>query len=595
MTVLTPIITFPLGGQNVPVSENNVFTWNSTNQYSFYIEWQINNSSSTIYNTGWITSSTGSYTFSPNVFINTLSYKWRVKIRNSSGLESAFSEYAIFTGGNPVSLSIIYPLDEYDQITSLPQYQFSFNPESDASQYSYRIQVYIGATFDDWDSMSANEQDTLTSDAVELYDAVTTLVWDSGVVVSSATSVEQPSGYFIPTEYWYKVRVSITDSNGTTYISDLRSFYILLDDVPQTPEIIATNDNTNGRNTITITNPTPESGQVSASYNKLYRKKLDGTWELLVDNITTSTTYDTTCRSSKLEEYAVAAVGTNLIEGGKSTSATATCELESYWFTNLTTNETIELLLEPEWGQMQSERSREEYQPMDEIYPTVCYSPQRFYRGNFQATILEPTTTTWSDYCKTFTDVLDVGNSILMRSPFGDLFELDIYNLKISPFIRTDQARNISFDMVEVAEMVPAGTYTYSTPTSVGYWVVDPITNLGFQLYAEAEWDGMTSERDRYEGIGLSSEFASINYGNKKAIRSGFNGVILEPDTGTLAEEVMKLRELIDPLNKKPVEFLTPSGDKFLVDTYGFTYELFDRSSQARKISFEFIEVGVVT
>ena len=305
--------------------------------------------------------------------------------------------------------------------------------------------------------------------------------------------------------------------------------------------------------------------------------------------------YDTTCRSSKEEEYAVSAVSVDGIESSKSTSAIATCELDSYWFTNTTTNATVELTAEVEWGQMQSERVREEYIGMDESYPSVCYGSQRFYRGNFQATLLEPTESTWPIYCKTFTDVLDVGNSILMRSPFGDLLELDVYNLKISPFIRTDIARNISFDMVEIAEMVPAGTYTYSTPTSEGYWVVDPTTNLGFQLYPEAEWDGMNIEHDRFEGVGLSSEFATINYGNKKAVRSGFSGVILTPDTGTLAEEIMRLRELIDSLNKIPVIFQTPSGDKFLVDTYGFTYELFDRSSQARKVSFEFIEVGVVT
>ena len=591
---LKPVPTYPLGGQIISVVITNTFTWQSDgSQAAYYLEYCENTLDSTILNTGWVIDSLSQYIFPVNSFINTKNYKWRIKIRNNLNQESLFSDWSVFLGGSSLTLTIIYPQNDLDTILTLPIYQHSFTPVDNSIQYSFRYRVYTSASWDTIDSLTGAEQESMTWDNLELYGS--TLVWDSGVVVSTSTSVEQPSGYLIPGVYCYKIRCTVVDNQGNSYDSDLRTYYILLDSVPQTPIITSTNDNANGRNTITITNPTPDPGQVSASYNKLYRKKLDGSWELLVDNITTSTTYDATCRSNVAEYYSATAVGTNGIEGGKSIGVYATCKLESYWFTNLITNETVELIAEVNWGQMQSERKREEYQPMDETYPSICYSSQRFYRGSFQATILEPTSSTWPVYCKTFTDVLNAGNNILMRSPFGDLLELDIYDFKINLFVRTDQARTISFNFVEVAEMVPVGTYTYSTPSSEGYWIVDPITNLGFQLYAEAEWDGITIERDRYEGIGLSSEFSTVNYGNKNAVRSGFNGVILTPDTGTLAEEIMRLRELIDPLDKKPVEFWTPSGDKFLVDTYGFTYELFERTNQARKISFEFIELGAIT
>jgi hypothetical protein len=122
--------------------------------------------------------------------------------------------------------------------------------------------------------------------------------------------------------------------------------------------------------------------------------------------------------------------------------------------------------------------------------------------------------------------------------------------------------------------------------------VIDPTTGLGFRLYAEPQWDGISVERDRVEVMGLSSEFPEVGYGTKKAARGGFSGLILRPQAGTLAEEVMKLRELVDGKTKAPVLFRGMSGDVLLVDTYGFSFELFDRINQARRVSFEYIEIG---
>jgi hypothetical protein len=46
---------------------------------------------------------------------------------------------------------------------------------------------------------------------------------------------------------------------------------------------------------------------------------------------------------------------------------------------------------------------------------------------------------------------------------------------------------------------------------------------------------------------------------------------------------------------KKPLLFHMISGDLFYVDTYGFSFELYDRIDQGRKVAFEFIEVGVAS
>lgn len=595
---LTPVSLRPFGGQSIPTQSANTYTWvDDGSQAAYYIEYSETSSGSFILNTGWIVSSTPQHTFASGNFINTHEYKWRVRIRNSSGQISEFSQFAVFRGGNPVSLTITFPASEYQQLETLPTYTHSFLPLGNQAQYSYRYQVWIGATWDDWDAMSASQQDTLTSDEIELYSPVTTSIWDSGVVVSTATSVEQPSGYFITGEYWYKVRCTIVDTEGNSYQSDLRSFYILLDSVPKTPVITATSDSTNGQNIISITNSTPDPGQVEVAYNKFYRKKIDGTWRLLETNITSSTVYDRTCRSSKEEEYAVSAVGINGIEGGKSTSVTATCELSSFWFTNLTTNQTLELYGNIKWGQMSSERKREEYQPIDAVYPVVSYSPQRYYRGTFQAFVLLPSgVTSWPNYITQIRNVLDAGNQILMRSLYGDLFKLDIYDLQITPN-NTGQYREISFNMVEVAEEVPAGTYTYETvDTSLEcYWLFDPDTYKGYPLYYNSEWGTASSERQRFESIGLDSEMPIACYGNKNTIRSGFTGLLIQSGTILLAEEVMKFRELADSKNKKPLHFRTLDGDEYLVDVYGFSFDVANTVPESRKISFEFVEIGSVS
>lgn len=594
MTVLAPNNLTPTSGQSVPTFSANTFTWQSENQYSYYIEWSRNISGATLYNSGWITSSIGSYEFPTNSFVNTFEYKWHVKIRNSSGLESNYSDWSLFRGGNNVELEITFPENEYDQITSLPTYTHSFTPLNNAEQRSFQYQVYTNLlTWDEWSNLTSTQQDTLTNDELELLNS--TEVWDSGEVISTATSVEQPAGCFISGNYWYRVKCTIKDSLGNTYVSPMRTFYILLDSIPQTPIITATSDPTNGRNIISITNPTPDAGQVSASYNKLYRKKLDGSWELLTTNITTATAYDPTCRSDVEEEYSVSAVGTNAIEGGKSTSATATCLLDSWWFTNLTTNTTIEMYANVKFGQMASERGRIEVQGMDETYPQVLYSPQRFYRGNFQATILKPIGKSWPTYINQVCAILNEGNQILMRSPYGDTFQFDIYDLQITPD-KTGQYRDISFSMVEVVETVPVGTYTYDTPDTTydSYWIIDPETYTGQEIYGNAEWGTMMFERDRFESIGLDGEMPSVSYGNKKATRSGFSGLIIESATTVLAEDLIKLRELIDPKIKKPLIFRTPDLDYFYIDAYSFTFEIINTIPQARKISFEFIELSKI-
>lgn len=597
-SLLTPIVTFPWGGQNIVVSVVNSFTWQSdTSQAGFYIEWQHNIIGGTVNGTGWQTSSTASYLFPINTFTNTYEYKWRVKIRNNIGLESSFSDWAVFRAGNAATLTISFPPNDLDVLSAVPMYQHVYNSPNNYAQIAYEYFLFTGTTWNDFDVLTAAQQESYTWDQLEALSLGNTL-WDSGRVESTATSVPQPSDKLQILQYWYKVQVKIWDNAGNEITSDIRTFGLLVGSVPQIPIISAVSDGENGRNVVTIVNPLPDVGQAGTDHNKLYRKKLDGAWELIQDNIVSGIGYDTTCRSLKSEEYAASAVSADGIESSKSESDYATCQLSAYWFTNLTTLVTIQLEADPRWGVMQSERGRAEIIGMDETYPSVDYDARRFYRGSFQALVFKPTDgTTWQKYSEQLRDVLDsdVYSPIVMRTPFGDLFKINVYDFKIEQNDRMQQTRRISFSFVEIEESVPVGVYAYDTRSTDlnGYWIIDPETNEGYRLYLEPQWGDLSSERDRAEMVGLNSEFPLIGMGNKKAYRGGFSGLILKPSSGTLAEQVMKLRNLVDAPVKKPLLFHMVSGDLFLVDTYGFNFELFDRVDQGRKVAFEFIEIGV--
>ena len=590
---LAPTNLKPWGGQTVAASVDNTFTWQQDGtQAAYYIEYARNISGATVMNTDWRAVSTASHTFPANTFTNTYEYKWRVKIRDVSGIESPFSEWAVFRAGTPAVLTITYPANDYDHINQMPTYQHSYNDPNGYTQIKYRYQVYTGLTWDGFDALTAEQQESMTWDELELYGGQT--IWDSGEVVSTATSVEVPGGYFQSYQYWYKVRVTVWDSGGNVKTSDLRTFYLLISSIPKMPIITASPDPDNGQIIISITNPPPDPGQVSVAYNRLYRKQADGSWLLIQDKITGGVGYDRTFASGKIEEYSATGVETNGIESARSLSVTQSCTLTDYWFTRPDTGATVKLIIDPKWGRMQSERERQETWGKDEKYPTVQYSPKRCYRGSFKAAVTLPTGKTWPVYVEEIRNVLDSGVPIIFRTPFGDIFKVDVYDFQFDPDHRFDEYRHIGFNLVETSEAIPDGVYTYDTPTSQGYWLIDPDTGKGVELHIAPNWGGMKSERGRYEGFGLNSEMPFVNYGSKKAYRGGFSGYVVADEVTSPAEQVRKIRALIDSKNKKTLQFKTPSGDTFNVDFYGFSFELFDRFNNARQVSFEFVETKAV-
>lgn len=594
---LAPINLIPWGGQAITTAEDNTFIWQSDgSQAAYYIEYGENEIGATINNTGWQVSSQSMHLFAANILVNAKNYRWRVKIRNAKGQESIFSEWAIFKTGLAPGLIITFPANDLDIVNTIPTYQHQYNNSSGYFQVAYQYRLFTGTTWDDFDALTAAQQESYTWDELEALETGSVL-WDSGRVDSKATSVEQPSEYMEILQYWYKVQATIWDNADNEVVSDIRTFGLLLESVPKKPIITASSDGANGRNIISIINPTPDVGQIGAVYNKLYRRRGDGLWELVQDNITNGIGYDSACRSGVMEEYSASAVGTNDIEGGKSASAYAVCQITAHWFTNLTTGETIQLKLEPKWGRMDSERDREEITDMDGRYLSVNYGSKRFYRGSFQALLKRPTDgSNWQEYCEEIRDVLDPDDysPILFRSMHGDSYEINIYDFKISQNDRTQQTRLISFNFVEIK--IPAsendGVYFSRTQPLKGYWLVDPVTNEGYRIYGEPEWGDMMSERDRSEVVGLGEEMPEVSYGNRRGIRGGFTGLLLRSDEMPLSEQVIKLRNLADAKHKKPLLFHMASGDIFLVDTYGFSFELFDRLDQARRVSFEFIEIG---
>jgi hypothetical protein len=575
-------------------SKDNVFSWQQDGtQTAFYIEYCLTSSGAPVYNTGWQVYSTAQFTFVATTFTVNCEYKWHVKIRNSVGVEGIFSDYSVFRSGYMTPLTVTSPTPDMVSLSTLPVYTFAYT--SSEAQAGFEAQVYTAALWNTTDALTATQQEACTWDQLELYGG--TEVWDSGEIAGLGNSVSQPSGYLLPSVYWYKARITVTDDLSDQYISDLRTFYILLSNIPATPTITAASDPINGQNVITITNPTPSGGQVTEAYNRLYRRQPDGTWLLVQDNITTNHGYDKTCKSGIQEEYACSAVGTNGVEGGFSTSAFATCTLTAWWFTDSVSNLTAKVYVDPQWGKMASTRGRKEFWGEDSQYPTVIYDQSRYYKGSFKGALLYTDAAgSWTAYIANIGAVLDADtkNPIIMRTPYGDRYEVDVFNFAIDPDDPWGNYRHISFDFEETIEFVPPSTYTYNTPPSpiTNYWVTDPTTGKGIGITIGNKWASLKSERDRNSLIGYSQLMPSVNYGNKKVYRGSFSGYLVYDGVTALADQVKMLRELVDNKTKAPLLFLTFSGDQFLCDVYNFTFSIFDIRNNARQISFELVEVS---
>lgn len=572
---------------------SSIFTWifndSGDVQSAYYIEYGRTLNGSPIFNTGWVTSPNSQHEFASGTFTVNAEYKWRVKAKDSINQESVFSEWAVFTAtGLPVA-TITFPAADMDVVNNLPVYEHTLSN----TQTKFQYKLYDPTVWTDIEALTWAQIEAMTWDELESFSDV--LLWDSGIVYGTGTTLAQPAGYLDGNKV-YKLMLEAWDIYGNSD-TDRRIFGVDMN-IPPTPTVTAEGNSDLAAIILSIANPAPGPGQPAAASNKIYRQEPTGAWVLEAEGITASTYAAKVFSSGKTATYAVSAVAADGAESGKSLPATATVIFSDYWLIDPDTNESFKLISGVSWGRMVSEREREETWGADEVYPSVTYGQARFYRGSFQAAVIGDSEASSMMQAKTLRTLIDgsTKKSMWFKSPFGDVFKVDIYNFKVQPKLPGDFYRMVSFDMVETGinyENYLIGEYGLPPATPTTFWVIDPDTGRGVEFDTGVEWEGFTSERDRAENKTFGESYPTVGYGKMRALRSSFSGHLLVDDD--MPTTLNKVRNLLDAPNKKPLVFITPLGERFLVDIYNFSFELaLGRLGRIRKVSFEMVEVGAI-
>lgn len=146
---------------------------------------------STVYNDGvWV------YTGTPALAYET-TYKWRFRFRDANGLEGPWSAYQVFKLSQPPAAALTAPASASVVIESTPTLDWTFSSPGGKTQYSYRVYIY------DKGPTGANYVDE-------------ELVYDSGDVISTATSHDVPRGNLLD-DHDYRWEVEVKDTDLLSY------------------------------------------------------------------------------------------------------------------------------------------------------------------------------------------------------------------------------------------------------------------------------------------------------------------------------------------------------------------------------------------
>ncbi len=594
---LIPINLNPPNGGTILALILNTFTYTFNDpgdtQSALYIEYGETAPGTAIFNTGWAATPNAERAFAPGTFAAGKEYKWRVKVRDSINQESPFSEWAVFKAANLPVATITYPTADLEEVSTLPVYQHTLSN----AQAKFQYRLSDPTIWHDIEALTWAQIEAMTWEQLESFSDV--LLWDSGIIIGTGMSMQQPAGYLDGNKI-YKIQVRAWDvyANGA---ADNRCFRVNMD-LPPTPTVTAGVDSGSASIVLTISNPAPQMGQPAAASNRVYRQEPGGTWTLEASGVTGGAYAAKIFASGLQVTYSVSAVSAGGDESGKSVPVAITASFSDYWLVDPDTNSSFRLRADPAWGRMQSEREREEVWGSDEAFPSVTYGQARYYRGSFQAGLIGDdgagggaSPRAQAENLRALIDGV-AKKSMWFKSPFGDVFRVDLSNFKIKPKLPGDRYRTVSFDMVETAPSgvsYAIGEYDLPPASPASFWVIDPDTGMGVEFGAGPDWGELSSERDRSEERTLGERYPTAEYGKRRALRSSFSGYLMV--NSNMPASLDKIRSLLDAPTKKPLIFMTPFGERFLVDIYNFGFELvMGRLGLVRRVSFDMVEVAAI-
>lgn len=210
-------------------------------------------------------------------------YEWQVRTADAQGAYGAWSASGFFTAANaPATPAITDPVG--GQVIAANAYTIAW---SAPTQQSYQVRRVAD---------NAGAPDTAT------------VYQDTGEVVSA--SARSRSMNFETNNRFEHVQVRIKNNSLWSAWATVRIQVSYT--VPPTPTLVVTNQPSDGRNLITVTNPAPGGGEPAVIENYLWRRLVGGTWQRIEDGILPNGSYhDYTAAAKTVYEYKVTAVGDN--------------------------------------------------------------------------------------------------------------------------------------------------------------------------------------------------------------------------------------------------------------------------------------------
>lgn len=266
---------------------------------------------STVLDTGKVVSTASSHSVLANTLTNGNQYRWKVKTWDNLDTVGDYSSYATFYANTAPTTAITFPAADATVISAnaiTPQWSYS-DAEAQA-QASYQLLL------------------TASDDVV---------LWDSGKV-SDVNARQRTINYALINLTSYKIKLTVWDSFDTASTQAVRTFSTSFTP-PAVPTIVSAGDATNGRITITITNPTPQGLEPGNLYNDLHRRKQGETaWVRLATQIAVNGSYsDYTPQSATIYEYKVTIYGDN-DTSNESLSQTGTVTFKGVWLHDVTSS-----------------------------------------------------------------------------------------------------------------------------------------------------------------------------------------------------------------------------------------------------------------
>ncbi|MFC4768746.1 hypothetical protein [Effusibacillus consociatus] len=221
--------------------------------------------------------------------------EWQVRTYDQAGLSGPYSaQQTFFAGDKPANPTITDPANNGTVAIARPTVQWS-----SSGQTNYQLQIKQGST----------------------------VVWDSGYVVSTNKAVTVGTDLSNNTTYTANLRIKNADGLWSDYVTNT---FTVSFTPPATPTITATAQT--GYIAIAITNPTPTGAQPTVSGNDVYRRKVgDTAWTRIKTGVANNGTYnDYAVASGVTYEYYVRAQGSNTTYTD-STTASSSITLTGVW------------------------------------------------------------------------------------------------------------------------------------------------------------------------------------------------------------------------------------------------------------------------